>query len=57
MTGPASGRLESELGYGIALFGDRSTGTPNLGFALTDGSARDWRVGWRLTSARAPGLA
>ena len=25
--------------------------TPNLGFALSDGGARDWRLGWRLTSA------
>ena len=43
-------RLEGELGYGLALFGDRFTGTPNLGFGLSD-TARDWRIGWRLTSA------
>ena len=43
--------LQAEAGYGMALFGDRFTGTPNLGFGLADGGARDWRLGWRLTSA------
>ena len=43
-------RLEGELGYGVALFGDRFTGTPNVGFGLTGAGARDWRIGWRLTS-------
>ncbi|MDE0617102.1 MAG: hypothetical protein OXH87_05885, partial [Rhodospirillaceae bacterium] len=37
-------------GYGVALFGDRFTGTPNLGFGISD-TARDYRIGWRLTSA------
>ena len=39
------------MGYGLPLFGDRFTGTPNAGFGLSDGGARDWRIGWRLTSA------
>ena len=39
------------MGCGTALFGDRFTGTPNLGFGMSDGGARDWRIGWRLTSA------
>ena len=43
--------LQGELGYGLAVFGDRFTGTPNVGIGLADGSARDWRIGWRLTSA------
>ena len=43
-------RLEGELGYGMSVFGDRFTGTPNLGFGFSDG-ARDYRIGWRLTSA------
>ena len=43
--------LQAEAGYGLPLFGDRFTGTPNLGFGLADGGARDWRIGWRLTSA------
>ena len=44
-------RLQGELGYGLPLFGDRFTGTPNLGFGLTGTGARDYRIGWRLTSA------
>ena len=47
----ASGRLEGEVGYGLPLFGDRFTGTPNVGFGLSDGGVRDYRIGWRLTSA------
>ncbi len=43
--------LQGEMGYGLALAGDRFTGTPNLGFGLSDGGARDYRLGWRLTSA------
>ena len=47
---PPSGRLDAELGYGLALFGGGFTGTPNLGFGLSD-TAREYRMGWRLTSA------
>ena len=43
--------LRAEAGYGLALLGDRFTGTPNLGFGMSDGGARDYRIGWRLTSA------
>ena len=43
--------LQAEAGYGMALFGDRFTGTPNVGFGMSDGGARDYRIGWRLTSA------
>ena len=32
-------------------FGGGFTGTPNVGFGLSDGGAREWRAGWRLTSA------
>ena len=46
----ASSRLEGELGFGLAAFGGAFTGTPNIGFALSD-NARDYRLGWRLTSA------
>ena len=46
----AGQRLQGELGYGLSLLGDRFTGTPNLGFGFSD-TARDWRIGWRLTSA------
>ena len=50
-TTASTGRLEAELGYGIAMFDGGFTGTPHLGFGLSD-TARDYRVGWRLTSAR-----
>ena len=50
----ASSRLEGEIGYGLPMFGGAFTGTPNIGFGLSGGGARDWRLGWRLTSA-APG--
>ena len=50
---PARG-LEAQAGYGLALFGGRFTGTPNAGLGLADGGLRDYRVGWRLSSA-APG--
>ncbi len=46
----ASRGLNAELGYGLPLFGDRFTGTPNVGFGLSD-TSRDYRIGWRLTSA------
>ena len=45
-----SSRLDAEVGYGLALWGDRFTGTPNVGFGLSD-TAREYRMGWRLTSA------
>ena len=45
-----SSRLDGELGYGMALMGDRFTGTPNVGFGMSD-TAREYRMGWRLTSA------
>ena len=47
----ASRGLRGEMGYGMALLGDRFTGTPNLGFGMSDGGAREYRLGWRLTSA------
>ena len=43
-----SGRLEGRIGYGLAVFGDRFTGTPEIGFWLSD-SGRDYSLGWRLT--------
>ncbi len=42
--------LTAEAGYGLSLGGDRFTGTPNVGFGMSDGGARDYRIGWRLTS-------
>ena len=49
-----SSRLDTELGYGLAVFGGAFTGTPNVGLGLSDG-ARDLRLGWRLTPAAASG--
>ena len=46
----AERRLEGEIGYGLPAFGGAFTGTPNLGFGLSD-SARVLRLGWRLTPA------
>ena len=46
-----SSRFDAEVGYGMALLGDRLTDTPNVGFGMSDGGARDYRIGWRLTSA------
>ena len=48
-------RLEATLGYGLALFGGRYTGTPELGLGLTD-AHRDYSLGWRLAEARRSGL-
>ena len=49
-----SSRLDTELGYGLPVFGGGFTGTPNVGLGLSDG-ARDYRLGWRLTPAGALG--
>ena len=46
--GPSGGGARH---YGIALFGGGFTGTPHLGVELSD-TGRDYRLGWRLTSAR-----
>ena len=43
-------RLQGELGFGLPLFGDRFTGTPNVGFGLSGAGGRDYRIGWRFTS-------
>ena len=45
--GMNSRRLELKLGYGLPAFGDRFTGTPEVGVALSD-AAREYRLGWRL---------
>ena len=47
---PASSRLDTELGYGLPVFGGGFTGTPNVGLGLSD-TAREVRMGWRLTPA------
>ena len=42
--------LQAEASYGLPLFGGSFTGTHNLGVGLSDGGARDWSIGWWLTS-------
>lgn len=44
-------RLEATLGYGMGMFGDGFTGTPELGVVLSD-TDREYRVGWRLGLVR-----
>ena len=51
-----SQRFEAKLGYGFALFGDRWTGTPELGLGLSD-AHREAVLGWRLAETRRAGLA
>ena len=43
----AESRLEARMGYGMALFGRRFLGTPEVGLGLA-GSHRQYSVGWRL---------
>ena len=50
----SAGRLEAELGYGIPALDGAVTATPHLGLGLSD-TSRDYRLGWRLTSARKGG--
>ena len=45
-----SSRIDTEMGYGMVLFGGGFTGTPNVGFGISD-TTREVRIGWRLTSA------
>ena len=47
--GQPGARLDTELGYGLFL-SDHLTGTPWVALGL--GEARDYRLGWRLSSGR-----
>lgn len=51
-----SSRLDGEVGYGMAVWGDRFTGTPHVGFGMSD-TAREVRMGWRLAPAAVSGPA
>ena len=48
-------RLAANLGYGVAMFGGRYTGTSALGLRLSGGS-RETVLGWRLSESRNSGL-
>lgn len=39
--------MEVRFGYGLAMFGGRFTGTPEVVLGLTDAS-RDYGLGWRF---------
>ncbi len=54
-TGDA-GQLSGEISYGLGVFGDRFTGTANLGVGIPDGGGRDVRVGWHLSPEANAGL-
>ena len=47
-------RFEMKLGYGLAAFGGRFAGTPEIGFGLS-ATQRDYRLGWRLARDRRRG--
>ena len=49
-----SGRLDAEVGYGLALFGGGFTGTPHVGLGLSE-TDREVRMGWRLSPAGSGG--
>ena len=50
-----SSRLDAEVGYGMAVFGERFTGTPYVGYGLSD-TGREYRMGWRLGRAGVEGF-
>ena len=54
--GPLGRRLDARLGYGLGVFDDRWTATPELGLGLSD-TGTELRLGWRLTERVAAGLA
>ena len=41
--------IETEIGYGVSMFGDRFTATPNVGFR-TNGGIHEYKIGYRLNS-------
>ena len=54
--GPRGRRLEARLRYGLGVFDDRWTMTPELGLGLSD-TGREYSLGWRLTERVVAGLA
>ena len=53
--GDGQRRLEARFGYGVGVFGDRFTMTPEMGLGLSE-VGRDYSLGWRLTrSGSGPG--
>ena len=56
--GAAGGRLAVEAAWGLPVFGGGFTGSPHVGYGLTD-DGRDYSLGWRLAPAgeQAPALS
>ena len=54
----ATARLETELGYGLAVPGTRGVVTPYAGLSLSEGSSRTYRAGtrWNLAPGAVLGL-
>ena len=48
-------RLETRFGYGFPLFGGRYTGTPEIGFGLTE-TGREYIHKWRLAEEQSEGF-
>ena len=48
-----SGSFDAETAYGLPAFGGRMTGTPLVGYSMSN-DTNEIRVGWRLTPARRP---
>ena len=53
--GPLDRRLDARLGYGLGVFADRWTATPELGLGLS-GSGTELRLGGRLSERVPAGL-
>ena len=53
----AAGRLDAELGYGLAALRGRGILTPYARVALADGVGRSWHLGTRLTVAESLDLS
>ena len=53
----AAGRLEAELGYGLAALRGRGLLTPYARVALTEGTDQAWHLGTRLTVAESLNLS
>ena len=54
--GPLGRRLDARLGYGLGVFDDHWTATPELGLGLSD-TGTELRLGTRFTERVAAGLA
>ncbi|MDE0196230.1 MAG: hypothetical protein OXP08_11845, partial [bacterium] len=56
-TAPAAGRLDAEMGYGLAALRGRGLLTPYARVALTEGADQAWHLGARLAVAESLNLS